>query len=242
MKKNKLFKLLFIFCLPILMVGCEEEIAEEISPKGTGTDFETISSVYEEIDGTATITIPVRGGSLSESDISFTGTATEGEDFELVGVTAEGVQISVIDDSDYEPSVETIKVVIPTSGNNVHTINIISNCEDQDGLDINAYMEGDWAALEYYGGPSYGPYTIHLFQDETDPNKYAFDNLYDSGCDAYMIFDFGAGTVYFPDQDPCGVPLTNSSGTFTLDLCDQTTMSIMLNFDGGDWEYRFTKL
>jgi hypothetical protein len=241
MKKNKLIKLLFAFCLPILVVSCAEEIGDEQAPKGTGTDFETISSVYSEIDGTGTVTLPLRNGSVSESDISFTGTATEGEDFEFVGVTGEGIQISILDDTQYEPNAETVKVVIGTSGNNVHTINIVSNCEDTDGLDIS-YFEGDWSALEYYGGPTYGPYTIHLFQDETDPTKFAFDNFYDSGCDAYMIFDMAAGTVNFPNQSPCGVALTNSTGTFTLDLCDQTTMAIDLNFDGGDWQYRFTKL
>jgi len=249
MKKNKLIKLLFIFCLPILILGCEKEIGEEINPKGTGADFETISSSYYEIDGTGTVTIPLRNGSVSASKISFTGTATEGEDFELVGVTSEGIQISIIDDDVYEPNTETIKVVIETTGNNVHTINVYSNCEDQGGLDLGEYMGGEWDATEFYcgvgvttGNCDYGPYHITLVQDSENPNRFDFDNLYDSGCDAYMIFDFEDGTVFFPDQAPCGVDLTNSSGVFDVDLCGTTTLTINLNFDGGDWVYYFEKL
>jgi hypothetical protein len=248
MKKNRLVKLLFTFCLPILLVGCEKEIGEENSPKGTGTDFGTLSSVYEEIDGTGTVTIPVRGGSLSESDISFTGTATQGEDFEFVGVTGECVQISIIDDNDFEP-LEFVKVVIESTGNNVHTISIVSNCEDTENPYLG-YFQGDWNATEFYcglgvttGNCDYGPYEITLVQDSEDPNRFDFDNLYDSGCDAYMIFDPVAGTVYFPDQAPCGIDLTNSSGTFVIDECNNaSTLTINLNFDGGDWIYYFEKL
>jgi hypothetical protein len=134
MKKNKLIKLLFIFCLPILIASCEEEIGEEQSPTGSGIDFETVSSSYMEIDGTGTVTIPFRNGSVPESAISITGTATEGVDYELLSVTEEGVQIRIIDDNEFEPDLETIRVVIKgTTGNNVHTITIYSNCEDTEG-------------------------------------------------------------------------------------------------------------
>jgi hypothetical protein len=242
MKKNKLIKLLFTFCLPILVVSCAEEIGDEQSPTGTGTDFEILASSWSEIDGTGTITIPLRNGTVSESEISFTGTATEGEDFELLGVTSEGIQISVIDDNDFEP-LESIKVVIESTGNNVHTINVYSNCEDTENPYVE-YFIGDWAALEDYGaGGTYGPYTIHLVQDSEDPNKFTFDDFYDSGCDAYMIFDVAAGTVYFPDQAPCDEPLTASTGTFTVDDCNNNTdLVINVDFDGGPWVYRFSKL
>lgn len=237
MMKNKLLnKFLFILSLPVLMLAC----SDDEGPKGTGTDFKSIATTIEEAGGTATI--PLRNGSISESDIVFGGTATEGEDFEFSEVTAEGVQISIINDDKYEGT-ETIRVQIKnTTGNNIHTITIPCDGTDAGGWAV-ADFAGDWDALEDYGaGGTYGPYDVTLVQDDVNPNRFDFDNFYDAGRDVYMIFDLEAGTVVFPDQTPLPDatpdPLTGSTGTF--DLCEGT-LTINLNYDGSDWVYRFTQ-
>jgi hypothetical protein len=255
MKKNKLVKLLFAFCLLTLAVSCAEEIGEEREPKGTGVDFLTVSSSYKEIDGTGTVTIPFRNGSFSESDITFTGDATEGEDYEFVGITDEGIQISIIDDNDFEP-IEFVKVVVGTSGNNVHTISIVSNCQDTQNP-YDWYFRGTWAATEFYcglgvttGSCDFGPYNVTLVQDSEDPTKYTFTNFYGTtGLSATIVFDMANGTVAFPDQDAGGdttdPEITASTGTFTIDDCTSpkgTKLIINLNYDGGDWIYQFKKL
>lgn len=245
MKKNRFYyKLLCGLALPLFLLSCD---GDEDGASAPSIDFSGISSTYYESTGTTTVTIPVRTSSAVSGDnldFEFAGTATEGEDFEFVGFTAEGVQLSLIDDAKLETN-ETIRIrmVSPNlslTGNNIHTVTIVSNCEDLGGLEVS-YFAGEYDAVEDYGaGGTYGPYEIELVQDDTDPNMFHFDNLYDSGCDSYMVFDIAAGTVHFPDQSPCGVPLTNSSGTFTL--CGDETLIINLNFDGGDWVYRFSKL
>lgn len=244
MKKNKIIKtLLYCFVFAAFITACDDDDEASVAE----IDFAGISSNYHEIDGTVTVTLPVRGGAnASDLDFEFDGTATEGEDFEFVGFTSEGVQIKLIDDNDLELAEKLrIRMVSPNlnlNGNSMHTISLISNCEDTENPFIE-HFAGNYDATEKYGPTEadwYGPYEITLVQDETDPNKFHFDNLYDSGCDAYMIFDLAAGTVYFPDQAPCDVPLTNSSGTFTLTPC-MTELTINLNFDGGDWVYHFAK-
>ncbi len=244
MKKNKLVKLLFALTAPLFMLACDED---EGAPATAPIDFVSIASSYNEENGTGTLTLPLRG-SANTNDYSFEfgGSATQGEDYEVIGVSGEGFQISIIDDNNAEPN-ETIRVRMVSSnlnltGNAIHTVTIVSECEDT-SPDID-YFFGDWNATEKYGPTPdawYGPYEITLLQDKADPNTFHFDNLYDSGCDATMIFDLQAGTVYFPDQEPCGKPLTNSTGTFTMDPCN-TTLTINLNYDGGDWVYSFTKL
>jgi hypothetical protein len=245
MKKDKfLQRLLFALIVPAFLLSCD---GDEEEPAMAEIEFLTISSTYEEANGTGTVTVPLRG-SADESQYSFEfdGTATEGEDYEVIGVNGEGFQVSIIDDNDAEPN-ETIRVRMMSpnlnlNGNAIHTINIVSNCEDTDASDLT-FFRGNWDATEKYGPTEddwYGPYEILLLQDAENPNMFHFDNLYDSGCDAYMIFDLAAGTVYFPDQAPCEEALTNSSGTFTLNAC-QTELTINLNFDGGDWVYHFAK-
>lgn len=195
-------------------------------------DFASIASTSEE---GATITIPLRNGSITESDIEFGGTAVEGVDFTLGSITAEGVQITITDDSQYEEK-ETIRVQIKSSGNSIHTVSIPCDGSDGGGWAL-ADFAGEWDAVEDYGASTYGPYEIELVQDDSNPNRFDFDNFYDSGLDAYMIFDLASGTVFFPNQTP-STALTASSGTFNL--CEGT-LTINLNYDGGNWVYRFTK-
>jgi len=243
LEMKALNKFIVVIFMSAALLSCDDDDGASVT-----TDFQTIASSYEEANGTGTITLPLRNaGNAGNLQVEFGGTAVEGEDFQLVGVTAEGVQISVIDDNDLELP-ETIRVQLKSSsgslkGNTFHTVTIVSNCEDTENPFIDFFI-GDYDATEKYGPTEedwYGPYTIHLVQDEEDPNKFHFDNLYDSGCDAYMVFDLEAGTVYFPDQAPCDEPLTASSGTFEIDACNGSTLNIDLNFDGGDWTYTFKK-
>ena len=246
MKKNRfLNKFLFALCLPILILGCSDD---DISPS---TDFSSIASTYLEGDGTRTITIPLRnaGGSIGDNvTVAFAGTATEGKDFSLVGITAEGVQISIIDDTDLESN-ETIRVELVSSsinlnGNNIHTITIVSNCEDIGGLELSAFA-GDFSATEKYGPTSkdwYGPYDLTMTQDETDPSKFWLDNFYDSGLDAYVVVDTAAGTAYFPNQKAGTKQITASTGVFGFCVVDgHLTLTLKLNYDGGNWEYQLVK-
>jgi len=132
MKKNKLIKLLFIFCLPILILGCEKEIGEEINPKGTGADFGNLTDTYQEGDA-GTLLIPFRNGTgefANKVEVSFGGSATEGEDFELAGITEDGIELTILDD-DLVEGVEKIKVTIsPTNGNNTFTVTLFDDCTD----------------------------------------------------------------------------------------------------------------
>lgn len=244
MKKLDILKRALILSLPLLAVACDDD-----EGSSTTADFLTISSSYSEADGTGIVTIPLRNaGDGTGFEVSISGTATEDQDFEVIGFTGEGLQIRVIDDNLYEP-LEYLRIELKRpgqvlKGNVFHTLNIISNCEDLEGITVD-YFDGDWAATEKYGEDPddwYGPYTIHFVQDEEDPTKFYFDNLYDSGCEAYIVVDLEAGTVYFPDQEPCDEPLTNSAGTFTFNECEGSEMNITLNFDGGDWQYTFKKL
>lgn len=244
MKTNKFNRFLFALAIAAVVVGCT---SDDESPSGSGIDFETLATTADETGGS--VTIPLRNGTVSASAIVLGGTAVEGEDYEVTGVTSEGVQISIIDDNEFEPD-ETIRLQIPTTGNNIHTITIKSNCGDTENPYLK-YFAGTWDATEKYGpepGDWYGPYHVEFTQDEEEPTEFHLDNFYDAGRAAYLVFDVAAGTVHFPDQQPTPDPgsptlLTGSSGTFVIDECNgATTLTITLNYDGGEWEYSFVKL
>lgn len=220
------------------MIACEDEATTSSS------GFEQVFAEYNEADGTGTVSLAVSGGS---NDFVLGGTATEGEDYDFLGLSDGAVQVSIIDDDVYEPENETITIRMDgVGGNNIAEVSIISDCDYDESEYDTEQWSGEWFALEDYGSSTFGPYHITLVQDERngvpvntgDPNRYDFDNFYGSGCHAYMIFNGAAGTVYFPNQSPCGVPLTASTGTF--DVCDET-LTINLNFDGGPWVYRFSR-
>jgi len=251
MKRNKILnKLFYSLVVPAFLLACDDESGSEVAP----IDFSSIATTYQEADGT--VTIPFRGAAnTADLDFEFGGTAVEGEDFEFVGVSAEGVQVKIIDDVDREP-IETIRILMTSSnlnltGNNTHTISVVSSCDDIVGLDAS-YFVGTYAATERYGPnpPAsnwYGPYTMVITQDATNPNRLNMTNFYDAGRTAYIVFDVEAGTVKFPEQTPLPDTspnlLTASTGTFTVqDPCNLgATLTISLDYDGGVWEYYFEK-
>ena len=233
---NRLIVAFFLIGAVFTFGACDEDESGTI-------EFQQVYSSYDEANGTGTVTIPVRkSGSVSEADVNFIfgGTATEGEDFEFIGLSDEGVQISVIDDDTYEPAETlTIRMEGAVGGNQIYELTILSDCDYDPGDFDTEFWDGEMNALEDYGSGTYGPYHVTLVQSDTNPNRYDFDNFYDSGYDAYIEFDVANGTVKFPDgQTPGGKPLTNSSGTF--DQC-LGVLTINLNYDGGDWVYRFTR-
>jgi hypothetical protein len=219
MKKSiRFIPLLLSMGAAFMFQACSDDDAGSAS-------FSTVYASYDEADGEGTVTAPIRkNGSVNDGDIKFVlgGTATEGEDYEFLGLTSEGVQIRVLDNDDYtdymgfEPN-ETVTVRLdgPASGNKVFELTIVGDCDYKAEYFDAEYYAGAWSALEDYGGATYGPYDVELVQDEANPNRFDFDNFYDSGLDAYIVFDGPNGTVKFPDgQTPGGKALTNSSGTF----------------------------
>lgn len=242
MKKNKLInKILFALALSVVVFACSDD--ESGSNAINNPDFSGITSSTEE--GAGTITIPVRGGNVSESDVTIMdgGTAEEGVDFTVAGVSDEGVEIAIINDGSVEPN-ETFRVKLPGSGNVIHTVTIFCDGDDTGGWDV-ADFGGVWHALEDYGGGStFGPYNVTFVQDAGDANRFNFTNFYGFATRAaYVIFDVPNGTVHFPAQTPTN-PGTNGAiaagSTGTFDLCEET-LTVNLNYDGGDWTYRFSR-
>lgn len=239
MKKNKLInKLLIACCLSVILISCDDDDNDNL-----GVSFSSIASTTTE-DGGGTLTIPLRDGSVSVDEIVFGGTAKEGEDFELVGVLDEGIQINIINDNVYESSNETIRIQIPSSGNSFHTVTIN---EDASDCQYAVYDDVDWAgsyeAIEDYGEDgTYGPYTVSFSQDSEDPNKYTFADFWDSGISAYIVFDPATETVSFPSQVTAYGTITGS-GTYEYDVCSgyrKFTIDTHFTYGGGyDWVYVF---
>jgi hypothetical protein len=247
--KNILLYFLSMAVVAFTISSCDDDEATERS----GTTFLKTASSFAEGTGNGTVQIEVDGS--DDVQFQYRGTATEGEDFTVGGYSNGILTLNLLDDTDWEKN-ETIIVRIASGDVGripQHTVYISSNCEDTDNL-ATAFFEGDYSATEWYCGVGvttstcdYGPYDIHLVQDETDPNKFHFDNFYDSGYDAYMVFDMAAGTVSFPNQnaggDSSNPGISASTGTFDVDICEGiTTLTINLTYDGGAWDYTFVKL
>ncbi|GIL23533.1 MAG: hypothetical protein BroJett042_20460 [Bacteroidota bacterium] len=239
-KYSRLGKFIAIIGLPILIASCEDETTVK-----TTVDFASISSNYYEADGTTSFTIPLRNaGSTSGLSVVFAGTATQGQDYELVGITSAGVEIRLLDDNVYEDGVvETLRVQLVSSseslkGNTMHTINMVSNdCEDTEGLTV-ASLAGDWNAME----DDYGPYTVTFEVDEEDETILWMDNFFDSGISAYVKIDLTTGAVVFPEQQVSNYQGSVITGTGSFD--DNCNFTITTHFattqyGNFDWEYIF---
>lgn len=240
-RKNIFVKCLFALSLPLVMVACSGDDDNAAGP--ASVDFASIASTANEEGGT--ITIPLRGSSNGVS-VAFGGSATEGEDFELVGVSDEGVEISIIDDGEFEDTEKVIVRLVSSSanlnGNSEHTVSIVSQCTD-----LEKFAESDWFveefdAIEDYGdGAPYGPYHMEFERDETDPNKYWTDNFWDSGLPAYIVYDPATNKVSFPTQTPLANFPTRiiTSTPATVDQCNGG-FTITTNYRGNTWQYIFT--
>lgn len=237
MKKNKLIsKLIFALTLAVVVFACSDD------DSGGNPDFAGIASTTTE--GAGTITIPLRGGSVSAADIILSGSAIEDTDYTLAGVTDEGVQITLTNDALYEAN-ETIRIQIPGEGNVIHTVTILCDGDDSGGWAV-ADFAGVWHGFEDYTATdngTFGPYNVTFVQDAGNANRFNFTNFYGTAARAaYVVFDVANGTVSFPDQTPTNPGtagnITLSSGTF--DLCEET-LTIDLTYDGLPWTYVFSR-
>ncbi len=134
MKKNKLINgLLVIFSLSALAVSCSDDESK------ASAGFAGIASSYQESEGEVTINIPFVNGSVSEEDIVIDGTATAGEDYEVLGITEEGVSIKLFDDNDCE-DIEKIRLTIKNASgeaNKMHTVTLVSDFSEGTTEDIS---------------------------------------------------------------------------------------------------------
>jgi hypothetical protein len=138
MKKNiMLGRLLVLMSLPLAIGACDNDD----DAAGSTFEFVNVETAYNESAGTTAVTIPLKNGvTVAESDLVIQGTATRGEDWELEGITTEGIQLTIMNDAAAE-ILETIRFTIPNStGNAVHTVRIVS--DDPGILDIDL----TWAA------------------------------------------------------------------------------------------------
>jgi hypothetical protein len=242
-KRNTIQKFLVALTIPAFIISCDKEDG----PHAIATDFGSIASSGQEREAEI-LTIPLRNANasiVSKLNVSFGGSATEGEDYTFLGLTQEGVQIQINDDQLLEED-ENIRVQLTATGmnlngNTIHQIIITDDCEDEGGLTL-ANFAGGYTAIEKYGPEPAdwaSPYHLNITQDATNPARFNMTNFYGSNLPAYFLVDIATKSVYFPDQKPHpSFPLTNSSGTF--DFCTHDghlTLTIQLNFDGGDWEY-----
>lgn len=245
--KNLIYKLFFALSLSVSLVGCGDD-----ESSGSGVTFNGLASTLFEANATTSVTVPFRGGNLSEDDLSISGSATAGQDYTFDGITDEGLKFTILEDDKWELN-ETIIVRIPSSENGTHTITLVSDCADEIGI-AAAPFAGTWNATEFYcglgvttGSCDFGPYAVTMTKDAENPNRLHFGNFYGTAAlHAYIDIDGATGTVKFPDQDVEGdtsdPEITASTGTYTVDLCAGTaTLIINLNYDGGDWVYQFVK-
>jgi hypothetical protein len=232
-----IFKLTFVAILSVAITACDDD------EESASADFASIASTYEEPDA-GTVTIPLRNaGNVGALDVDLGGTAVEGEDYTVDGITQEGVNISIIDDNKLEGN-ETIRVKLTgagLSGNLIHTITVLSNCEDTEGLALDAF-NGDYTTSYKIGSTVYTPYHEELEADEEDETLLWTLDFFAEPIEAYIKVDLAAGTAYFPDQDAGGYAITESSGTVTYDLCAGTaTFTIDLLIDGDPWTFTYVR-
>lgn len=250
---KKIFSLAAL--LSFMLIACEEDRII-LSESNYHVKFALNNTNYTE--GERILNIPVRLvstalGSPLQITYTVSGTAVEGEDYEFVsakgtatiaaGSYATNVVVKLLDDVNSDGAktvVLTITSVSPAVrvGEGLPGKVLTITIADDDCAFEAASWAGDFVATEVYTAGTYGPYTITFERDAINPNRFFFDNFYDSGCDAYIVFDPATVTVKFPDQAPCGDALTASSGTFNQ--CEGT-ISITLTYHGETWTYNFKK-
>src|SRR5688572_8688059 len=123
MKNIKRFVVLtFVLGAASMFQACSDDEASSAS-------FEQVYAEYDESDGTGTVTVPVRG-STGGVEFVLGGTATEGEDYEFLGLGPDGVEISVIDDTDFEDAeTVTVRMEGAGAGNTIFELTILSDCD-----------------------------------------------------------------------------------------------------------------
>lgn len=217
--KNIVKKILFALYLPVLMLAC----TEEDTPPAVSNDFASIGSGYSEADGDKTVVIPFRNVSKAYTltDLKLSGDATEGDDYQVIGVSKDGIEIKFINDDEAE-NVETLQITIidplSSTGNFTHTVTLVS--EDLGFLNIkmlwtapvdldlySLYFDeeaDDWEVVDFSdNGKTLDPI------DWTDADgMYGFSYNYYDGADDAVDFS----SVF----TPTGVKLNGASAVLTF--------------------------
>lgn len=232
MKNNNLLnKLFFTFSLSLFIIGCGDD--EEKASAG----FAGIVSSYYEEDGEVIMTVPFVNGSVSASDIMFDGSATLGEDYEILGVTDAGVEVKLFDDDKWEDR-ETVRMRITNASgavNVTHEIKIVSNnCEDPVGMTIDdllgiyTVVTDDWE--DFHPGDHL---TIEAV-DETHVSikEYPATSVSHKGL-VLTIADFTAGGIVVESQNngsynASGTQTTTTTGTG--EISEPCVIELTLNF------------
>lgn len=239
-------KKIFYLCIALgvfIFQACDDE-----SSSDGGASFARLSSNYFEADGTGTLQIPIKNynGNASGIEFAFSGTATEGEDYEVVGF-AEGIlTITVFDDLAAE-RYETIRIQITNAeggvgANPFHLVTIESN--DPGFVDIDLVWPGapdmDLVLLHEVGN---GDFEIVAFSDpgHLRLDWKAADGLYGLSYNYYSgnvdPLDF---TVTFT---PTGVTLEGATNplifdaTYTLANIDPNNIQIEQVFTKSGTEF-----
>ena len=149
-------------------------------------------------------------------------------------IEGEGSTVTITSVKTEEPSTAILTITETPADGPAWTesieINIKGFCE------YEADWSGSFAALEDYGSDTYGPYNITFVQDTEDPNKFTFDNFWDSGITVFVVFDPESFDVTFPDQDDGdGVAITGSG---SYNQCDHE-FTITTEYDGYVFDYVF---
>lgn len=108
--------------------------------------------------------------------------------------------------------------------------------------DYCSYDNSEWAgsysateSSEFFGG--WGPYTVNLTQDGTDPDKFHADNWYDSGIPIYIIFeesfDVVSQEVNAPSQPNPNNPARSLEGSGTYNQCTNE-ITMFFTYKQGD--------
>lgn len=255
MTMKNIFKILAISVIALVLPGCFDDPGTDVLLTEQFVSFSLGSQQTTESDLEGEILVEISRAQDVDVVVNFSVTgsnAVNGADFTLVGnsVTIPAGEYSatipytVEDDVlvQSEPRSFTVEIesltpaAINLNGNAAITVSIL----DDDCVYDASTWAGTYDAVEDYGSSTYGPYDLELVQDLVNPNRFNMEDFYDSGLDAYIVFDGPSGTVSFPDdQEPvAGLPITNSSGTFKQ--CTNEII-ITLTFNGDTFQYILVK-
>ena len=205
---------------------------------GTSAGFESIaSSVYEE-DGDGSVTVMFRDGSVSEDNLIIDGTATEGEDYTITGVSEEGITFQMLDDVAAE-NIETIRIRIKgASGeaNNTHTVRILSDDPGILRIDLDWTGGSDLDLYLYYEDLA-GLHNVAF----SDPGGPIYVDWTDDDGKYYLSYNYYAGTndaqAFTATFTPTGVNVNGATtpavynGLYTLDNVDPNNIQFEQTFE-----------
>ncbi len=183
MKKaaNLLLSVMVLTVFVLVFSSCSED-----EKKTAEVSFDIPTQTVDEDAGQILIPYEIKNGPTDEDatiSFSFSGTATEDEDFAFTGWDDDGVVIELLDDNSFE-SDETI-IVTMTSGDNVdigqadtHTVTI----QDNDFADLE--IELTWDA----GSGTPGDVDMDLILFKYDPVGDVFDFV-DASAESGTVFE-----------------------------------------------------